>query len=278
MSRTPAFISWDRFVVETASLHHCWVYRGGLESWGPHRSSLERVREASQISSRSVMKLERRLVRDFQRHPEVSEHRCENEDYLGWFALMQHHGAPTRLLDWTYSPFVAAYFAFEAAFVDRQNKPSSRAAPIVWAIDTNWLNTALEKRLPHQDWKLYTNHTDPAGSFSRLFVLRRPAPLQFVGVVTPLVLNERLSIQQGTFLCPGDVRASWSDNFASSMRSGERSKQRSFVFDSNGIPEALERLQTMNLTARSLFPGLDGYARSTGHRAKRLTDLQIKGE
>jgi FRG domain len=53
----------------------------------------------------------------------------EVEDRLGWLAIIQHYGAPTRLLDFTYSPYVALYFAL------RNRKVGESKYAEVWGID-----------------------------------------------------------------------------------------------------------------------------------------------
>jgi hypothetical protein len=56
------------------------------------------------------------IVREFMRraHHYLADV-PENGSWFEWLALMQHHGAPTRLLDWTYSPAIAVHFALAHA-------------------------------------------------------------------------------------------------------------------------------------------------------------------
>ena len=84
------------------------------------------------------------------------------DDDFQWLALMQHHGAPTRLLDFTWSPYVAAFFALERA--------TSDAA--VWALNpANISAGGIRRSVQSRQPAVTTRAMDPRrkGNFARYF-------------------------------------------------------------------------------------------------------------
>ena len=106
-------------------------------------------------------------------------------DIASWYALMQHFGAPTPLLDWTESPYVAGYFALEekASFRRKRERESYSA---VWAIEAAWVE-AKEKEL------FKSEVLDSNG------LLGHKGPI--VVRINPSMSNPRLFAQQGICLC-----------------------------------------------------------------------------
>jgi FRG domain len=57
-------------------------------------------------------------------------------DYAAWLSLMQHYGLPTRLLDWTRSPLIAAYFAVS----EYRREDLTPEDAVVWVLKPHTLN------------------------------------------------------------------------------------------------------------------------------------------
>ena len=167
------------------------------------------------------------------------------DNQLRCLALMQHHGAPTRLLDFTKSPFVAAFFAMENATTDAA----------VYALNTPRLWPATPLGKPELD----RDGIDPRepGNFERLFL---PNSNAIIWTGEPTEMDRRLVAQSGTVVVPGMV-AEPLDEILEHYRDGDALIKR-FVLPQALREEAMKALYRMNITNATLFPDLDGLARS----------------
>lgn len=247
-----------------------WCFRGQMED---HKLSttFERLANNLNVAEDKRRDLEWRLCREFQRSYATVATMTPpaDDDYLGWLGVMQHHGAPTRLLDWTYSPYIAACFALE----ERLRAPDSHAA--VWALPTQDLRVDLEEFLTPESVGVSANRKRLG---FRLGYLRGPnAKPKRVGSVSPYHLHDRLIAQQGFFLCPTDVTAPFEANLAELQKQPNGLLVRKFVltFSRDEVIKALNDLRRMNIDSASLYPDLYGLAKSLHTRAQHLLDLKL---
>lgn len=151
-----------------------------------------------------------------------------------WWSLGQHYGLVTPLLDWTYAPYVALYFAF----LD----PSSSSAEgnrAVWAFNTSMLDRLKENALqgvPH------------------------PSAAEMFNLLDPLVdENARLVNQNGVFT-RGPVGQTM-DAWVLTADIGALSPLWKLVIPDKDREDCLRHLNQMNINHVSLFPDLDGASR-----------------
>ncbi len=258
--------TWREYLeLVTTELNGRWYFRGVLDNWSLE-PSLQRAAIDWGARMENLPVLERRLLREFKRaYPaDGAEPAPSEDDTIAWLALMQHYGAPTRLLDWTYSAFTAAFFAFDSLLSSRD--PDRMAA--VWALSgTPMSNPKIKALLPtdlHVSFEVYSEKRDGA-AFRKVFVEADP-PVAFVTPVNPYKLHQRLVVQQGLFLCPGDIRQSFEDNLQAVPEAIDSGNLRKLLIPRSALEEALVGLRHMNIGHSTLFPGIDGYSRSLRHR------------
>src|SRR5690242_14936775 len=173
--------SWEAFLeLVTRPPYSNWAFRGERDERIPLYSSLSRYLQNFKVSPDAWADQEGRILRIFKRkaHQFLDQPPAHDDDFQ-WLAMMQHHGAPTRLIDFTWSPYVAAFFALER----------TRADGVVWALNKARVDTGLARMDPRI-----------SGSFRRHFLKGHH---RFIWMGEPHTMNSRLIAQSGTFAVPG---------------------------------------------------------------------------
>jgi hypothetical protein len=155
------------------------IFRGQPQRFAKLQPSIERLDRTTS----SLFAKEEYIRREFMRRaPHYLQKLPNQEDTLAWFALARHHGAPSRLLDWSRSLPVAAFFAASEATVDE--------GCIIWAIDQRLLKQhALEvlkgfeqfKGLQSSHWEDLISH---GKNFEDVFLQQSPAAF-FIAPLEP---------------------------------------------------------------------------------------------
>jgi hypothetical protein len=220
--------------------HSTLVFRGLARSEYSHVSSLARLEG-------DYAALERHLVRNFRKY---AHREVPGPTMWDWLALGQHHGLPTRLLDWTFSPLVALHFA-TASWPDDE--------ALLLAVDCGGAHRLLPGPLraviEREGAVLFTTEM-LAEVAPDLEAFDRLAPDEpFLACFEPPSLDERIVNQSAVLSAVSDPRChmeEWLDAHPDLWRA--------WRIPPGVKAEVRERLDQANVTERVLLPGLDGLA------------------
>jgi hypothetical protein len=176
------------------------------------------------------------------------------------------------MLDWNYSFFNALYFAVNSSRRERDC--------IIWAINKRWLaeearaleENILEKMQSTPDFRekvarMRDHRVCKPALFDTkaIHFLMLTNNISGIYPVTPYHQNERLSIQQGTFICAGTINQTWGENLNTALL--KYPDQQPLVkipiyLTTEKRNEVLRELHSMNISQATLFPDLGGFAQS----------------
>ncbi|BCS33662.1 hypothetical protein TBR22_A28890 [Luteitalea sp. TBR-22] len=248
---------WAGLKTRLSQFGPAWVFRGHAGASWPLATALERADSADRAAD------EWRMIDHFRRRAALHlppQLQLTDEDVFGWMALMQHYGAPTRLLDVTRSPYVAAFFALE------EPECGDETDAAIWCIDTRAC-AAQAASAVEGHWGLAPDEaarmvTHEHGALVRRLVSPPGCCIPVVFPVEPWRFDPRQSAQQACFLCPGDVSRPIRGLLDAVPAPHGAPAIVQLTVPRATRTEALDDLWRMNVSPASLFPSLEGQARA----------------
>lgn len=231
----------DAWMPRRGKFHSSLIHRG-VANWDwDLKTSLQH---------RNLVLRERDLVRNFRKYG-----RTPGTVPLGNWELLtiaQHHGLPTRVLDWTYSPLVALYFSLE-------DETQVKSDSVVWSVDY----TEVHDRLPPELSKVL-READAGAFTTEMLDIVRPDPHEdtdpeatYALIFEPPSIDERVVNQYAglSVMSRRDTLLNvWLDRQPELLA-------RKLRIPASLRPEIREKLDQANVNERVLYPGLDGLSK-----------------
>jgi hypothetical protein len=222
-----------------------WLFRGMPNSKWNLKTSFDRIDfpNLDYTVQEDLITIFKKRAYHYLRENEIP---ADNE-LIDWLTIMQHYGAPTRLLDWTTSLYISAFFSFE-------NIQKGVEKVSIWCLNNSWLHDQneiiLEQRHPN---------------FDKNRILSEAMPNSLEGLViqvSPKKDNERIICQQGCFLIGLNIHVNFENNFCLYNKTELKDNLYKINIPIGYRKAALYDLELMNINYSTLFPGLEGFARS----------------
>jgi hypothetical protein len=236
------------------------------DSWNPaiqrHRSNyaFRGLNRASQELTTGLMRMgkpyqnmERNLLKQFQKY--ATKHVVERDTEWHWLSIAQHHGLPTRLLDWTYSPYVALHFA-----TSQMHDMAVDGA--VWMINFGDAHRLLQRAQREELEKYGSNIFSMdmlAASFNGLDELdaRHANSFDLAVFFEPPTIDDRIINQFAYFSALSNPYLSM-ENWLKSRGVAGKVQHTKIIIPAALKWEIRDKLDQANINERILFTGLDG--------------------
>lgn len=260
-------MSWQQFhdevlqrhVAVASPLRASFIYRGQSRADWSLKPSFARLCEILGYDRAKATEVEKLLQQRFKDRahlyleqrslPPGAGSMLQAASLADWWTLMQHHRAPTRLLDWTHSPLVALYFAANEDW-EMDGALWCVHRPSIFARSN--VKFGEPPKEASSDEPKYWWVDSPT---SRVLAFDRTHP------------TERMVAQQGTFTISQDLLLDHAVGLADVMPEEDiderppRLLRRKYTIPLSAKAELMRNLRHMNVTAVALFPGIDGFGR-----------------
>ncbi len=221
-----------------------FVYRGMSDAAYSLETTLIRL-------GGNYAELEPHLLRNFRKY--AHRNFVERDTLWHWLSLAQHHGLPTRLLDWTVSPLVAAHFA--TSNLDKFNIDG-----VIWAVNHQKAHSKLPDRMKSELRKEGADYFTVeilSRSVESIKAFEALCPPNFVVFFEPPPIDDRIVNQFALFSVMPDPHSKldiW-------LAEEPDDLYLKIIIPADLKWEIRDKLDQANITERVLFPGLDGLSR-----------------